>query len=122
MKITIFKKVSSAIILAVFLAIIGIFYYHYTEGWSYVDSSYFTIMTLTTIRYGDLVPTQDSTKIFTSFYAIFGIGIMLYLVITLIKDTWQNKECILRKFFRHYTNLINLLNQDFQKAKIVKFV
>ena len=75
------------VVLAVLLAVslgTGTLYFHYAEGWSIIDSFYFSTMTLTTIGYGDLAPTSEGTKLFTSFYAIFGIGIMLYIVRSVI--------------------------------------
>ncbi len=50
------------------------------QNWSYVDSFYFSAMTLTTIGYGDFFPTNDLSKIVTVFYAIFGVAIVLYLL------------------------------------------
>ena len=51
--------------LIVILLSIGTVYYNYAEGWSYVDSFYFSTMTLTTIGYGDIAPTSDGAKIYT---------------------------------------------------------
>jgi voltage-gated potassium channel len=51
---------------------IGTFLYHLLEGWSWLDSLYFVIVTLATIGYGDLSPTRPITKIITIFYAING--------------------------------------------------
>ena len=77
-------KITSVLIIAVFLLGVGTVYFHETEGWSYIDAFYFSTMTLTTIGYGDLAPTTNMTKIFTSFYAIFGIGLMLYILSSIL--------------------------------------
>jgi len=78
------KRVYYSVILVIILLSIGTFYYKHAEGWSYVNSFYFSTMTLTTIGYGDLAPTTDGAKIFTSVYALFGIGIMLYILSSVI--------------------------------------
>ena len=58
---------------------IGAFLYHWLEGWSWLDSLYFVIVTLATIGYGDLAPTKPITKLITIYYAINGIAILLML-------------------------------------------
>jgi hypothetical protein len=78
------KRMAFAAVIVLLLLSIGTSYYNYAEGWSPVDSFYFSTMTLTTIGYGDLAPTSDGAKIFTSFYAIFGIGVMLYILSSVI--------------------------------------
>lgn len=57
----------------------GAFLYHWLEGWSWLDSLYFVIVTLATIGYGDLSPTRPITKLITIFFAINGIAILLML-------------------------------------------
>ena len=56
----------------------GTLAYHSLEKWDYVDSFYFTGITMTTIGYGDLHPTTPFSKIFTVFFAFGGVGISLF--------------------------------------------
>jgi len=53
----------------------GTFFYMRFEGWSWLDALYFTVITLTTIGYGDLSPTQPISKIFTIIFIIVGLGV-----------------------------------------------
>lgn len=69
--------ITSALILA-----LGTVVYHILEGWSWVDSLYFSVITLTTIGYGDFSPTTDGGKIFTIFYIIIGLGMILSFINT----------------------------------------
>ena len=39
---------------------------------------YFTVVTVTTVGYGDFAPSTDIGKIFTIFFSFFGIGMALY--------------------------------------------
>ena len=64
--------------LTVFLIAIllsGSLFYHYAEGWRYLDSLYFSVTTLTTVH-----QTTDISKIFTIFYIIAGIGTMFAFI------------------------------------------
>lgn len=63
--------------LAFSILAIGTVTYHYTEGWSWVDSLYFCVSTLTTLGIGDLHPTTVGSKLFTILYLLIGIGILL---------------------------------------------
>ena len=62
--------------LALFVLGTGTVVYHYVEGWSWVDSFYFSSVALTTVGFGDLVPTTDASKLFTVFYIFSGISIV----------------------------------------------
>jgi len=62
----------------ILLVIFGTMFYSYFEEWSIVDSLYFTVMTLSTVGYGDLYPTYPLTKMFTVFYVLFGVYLMFY--------------------------------------------
>lgn len=58
---------------------VGAGLFHWLEGWSWLDSVYFVVITLTTIGYGDFSPTQPVTKVITIFYALNGIVVLLLL-------------------------------------------
>ena len=72
---------------------IGAALYHWLEGWSWLDSFYFVVITLTTIGYGDFSPTQPSTKLITVFYALNGI-IMLLMLFDIVRRVrrWELPE------------------------------
>ena len=59
------------------LIAIGTVSYRYLEGWSWVDSFYFTVCTVTTVGYGDLVPSTDVSRLFTAIYALAGVSLAL---------------------------------------------
>lgn len=70
---------------AVAMIFIGTFVFHWLEGWSWIDSFYFSVISLTTVGYGDFVPTEPLTKILSVVYIISGIG-MLFSLIDVIAD------------------------------------
>lgn len=69
----------------------GTVVYHFLEGWSWIDSLYFSIITLTTIGYGDFSPVTDAGKLFTIFYILIGIGIILSFINT-VYHHYNNKR------------------------------
>ncbi len=74
------KRLAVALISVGFLLALGTVFYHHFQQWSWLDSIYFTSMTLTTIGYGDHVPTLPITKIFTIFLAFTGVGMVFYTI------------------------------------------
>lgn len=56
---------------------IGTIFYHWIEGWRWLDSLYFCVITLATVGYGDFSPKTDAGKIFTMFYVFIGIGLLI---------------------------------------------
>lgn len=59
---------------------IGTVFYRFVEDLRWIDSLYFSVITLTTIGYGDISPTTTSGKVFTMVYVIVGVGIFVALV------------------------------------------
>lgn len=68
----------------------GTIVYHTVEGWSLVDSYFVSVMTLTTIGYGDLTPQTTFGKLFTTVLVFGGLGIVFTFVQMLARE--QAKE------------------------------
>lgn len=83
---------ASAILLLIDLLLIGTLFYSKYEGWSYLDSLYFSVTTLATVGYGDLHPTTPGSKIFTIFYILFGVGIGFFILGTIAKSIMDSRE------------------------------
>lgn len=85
-------KLKIAITSLIGLIVLGTLFYHISEGWRYIDSFYFTTVTLTTVGYGDLHVTKDVSKIFTAFFAVIGISITLYSLTIIGSDYFSRRE------------------------------
>lgn len=62
----------SALLLLIFVGTVS---YHWLEGWTWIQSFYFTVSTLATVGYGDLHPTTDESRMFTAFFILAGVSI-----------------------------------------------
>jgi hypothetical protein len=67
------------LIWALTVLLLGTLVYHWLEGWSYLDSLYFCVISLATVGYGDFTPTTEIGRAFTIVYVINGIVILLAL-------------------------------------------
>jgi voltage-gated potassium channel Kch len=66
--------------LSVVLLLVGAFLFHRVEGWTYFQSLYFSVITLTTVGYGDFSPDTFVGRLFTIFYVLIGVGIIVALI------------------------------------------
>jgi hypothetical protein len=95
--------------------IVGVAVYEHFEDWSLLNSVYFVIQTVTTIGYGNLVPSSDEAKMFTVFYIFIGI----LLVFSVMNDVGRRLVYFFRSryrtprrlnkfqvFVRHFLNLM----------------
>jgi voltage-gated potassium channel len=69
-----------AVIILALVVAVGTAGFHVFEGWSFVDSLYTTVVTLSTVGYGDFYPRTSEGRLFTIFLIIVGVGTMLYAV------------------------------------------
>lgn len=52
---------------------VGILFYTHVEGWDVLECVYFSTVTASTVGYGCVHPTTDDSRVFTSFYMLYGI-------------------------------------------------
>lgn len=70
-------------------------FFRYQEGWSWIDAWFFTVTTVSTVGYGNLVPATDLGKIATTVLIFCGIGIF-GLAATQIADQLVSRRIHLR--------------------------
>lgn len=76
-KKSIYKHIYKMLTVAAFLLLsLGTVVYHFLEGWSWVDSLYFSVVAVTTVGFGDLSPSTDGSKLFTVVYILLGITVI----------------------------------------------
>ncbi|WP_055435177.1 potassium channel family protein [Lacinutrix algicola] len=71
-------KIYLAIALLVFVLLTGVLGFKMISGYSWVDAIYMTVITITTVGFGEVQPLDDSSKIFTVFLILSSVVIVGY--------------------------------------------
>jgi len=84
----------------------GTWVFRLFEDWSWAESFYFSVATLTTVGYGDIAPTTDGSRIFTAFYILIGVGIVIAALTSigskyLKSQEQQFSDSITRRIIHH---------------------
>jgi voltage-gated potassium channel len=74
-----FKHLFVAAAYIFIVLVIGMAGYSYFEGLNAFDALYFSVVTLSTIGYGDFYPTTHEGKVFTLFFIPLGVSAFLYM-------------------------------------------
>ncbi len=81
------KKLILILLLLVGLWSLGIAGYVIIEGWSILDAIYMTVISLTTVGYGEVHPLSSAGKIFTIALLAMGLGLFSYSIGVLAEAT-----------------------------------
>ncbi|WP_425100707.1 potassium channel family protein [Tropicibacter sp. S64] len=68
-------KVLTLIVTLLAIILGGTVFFRVVEGWSWLDSYFFTVVTISTVGYGNLVPATALGKIGTTVFILLGLGI-----------------------------------------------
>merc|ERR1719161_1174398 len=58
----------------------GAFIYTQLETWTYLESLYFCFVTLSTVGFGDYLPSSPASKGFSIFYMVAGLGVCASII------------------------------------------
>jgi voltage-gated potassium channel len=92
----------AAVILAagVFVILAGTFVYSWLEGWSLLDSLYATVITVTTVGYGDVSPHSAAGRLFAVFFTLLAVGVAGYAVSVLAASVIERQSTKLQRALR----------------------
>jgi len=74
------RDLITAVLLFVGVLLIGIFGYHFIEGWSFLDSAYMTVITLSSVGFGEIRPLSAEGRVFTISLILMGLVSIGYIV------------------------------------------
>lgn len=67
-------------------------FYRYVEGWGWLDSFYFSVITISTVGYGDFSPETAAGKVFTIFYVLIGLGVFVTAATTIADSILSQRD------------------------------
>ena len=74
------RKLLFSILMLLVVVLFGIFGYTWIEGWNLLDSLYMTIITLSTVGYGEVREIGPGGRVFTVLLIVFGLFTITYIV------------------------------------------
>jgi len=86
-------KIYVAILLLIILLLVGITGYKIISGYSWIDAFYMTVITITTVGFGEVRPLDNSSKLFTIFLILSSVIILGY-ALSIITDYILNANSL----------------------------
>ena len=78
------------VVVAIIVAI-GTIFFRWVEGWSWLDAYFFTVVTLSTVGYGSLVPTTVVGKLATTVLIFLGLTVFALAIQQFSQITLMNR-------------------------------
>jgi voltage-gated potassium channel len=91
------SEIFPIILLTILLILIGTVGFALLEGWSWLVSLYATIITITTVGYGDFSPQTIPGRIFAIFFTLTAIGLAGYAISTLAANLIENAQVLAKR-------------------------
>lgn len=87
------RRILTALLIFSLILTIGTFGYRVIEGekWTYLDGLFMTVITLTTVGYGETHPLSNHGRLFTIILLFAGAGLMAYTVTSVAQFVIEGK-------------------------------
>src|SRR4030067_3666961 len=80
-----FRKIATLSCTLLAILMLGSLGYVWLEGWSFSDALFMTVITLTTVGYGETRPLSPLGRFYTMGLILTGMGVMFYIVTSLAR-------------------------------------
>ncbi|MFH2128339.1 MAG: potassium channel family protein, partial [Pseudomonadota bacterium] len=84
-------RVIWGVVCSLSVVLMGTLGYRWLEDYTWLESIYMTIITVTTVGFGEVRPLSSSGRIFTMVLMLSGVGTILYLLTTLTQLVVEGK-------------------------------
>ena len=78
-------RIVAGVTLLLAVVAFGVLGYMVVEGWSFLDALYMTVTTMTTVGFREVHPLSDGGRVYTIFVVLFGVGVALYILTTVVQ-------------------------------------
>ena len=79
------KHIAMAIFFSIIILAIGTTGYMLIEGWSLLDALYMTVITYSTVGYGEVHTVSEAGRLYTIFLIFLGVGFFMYVAGSIIQ-------------------------------------
>jgi voltage-gated potassium channel len=91
-----FRSIRSLLLLPIAILVFGTLGFIILEKLSFIDALYFTMVTISTVGYGDISPTNIASKLFSILLIVVGIGTFLTIITNITQVLVQRGQNRLR--------------------------
>lgn len=74
------SRIYTAVMMLVFLLLVGVMGYRFLSDYSWLDSIYMTVITITTVGFAEVNPLDTQSKVFTIFLILTSVVIVGYAI------------------------------------------
>ena len=107
---SLFSKVLYSLVVLLIIVIAGTIGYMFFEGWSVLDSFYQTIITVSTVGFGEVEKLSNAGKLFTAFLIITSFGTFAYAVTSITGYILSGDYRTYFREFKYMKNIETLTN------------
>lgn len=72
------QKIGKLLVMLAVITIVGTLGYMWLEGWGVTESLYMTVITLSTVGFGEVHLLSTAGRLFTTFLIVTGVGVVAY--------------------------------------------
>ncbi len=91
------SKITVALLLLLLVFMVGVIGFRFFSDYSWIDAFYMTVITITTVGYGEVMPLSPSEKVFVSLLIISSIFIVGYAISVTTEYILSKNTGILRQ-------------------------
>jgi len=73
-------KLKVVIVSLVLLIVLGTVLFRFLEPFTWIQAFYFTVSTMTTVGFGDLIPSSDSTRLVAALYMLVSVSLYVSFI------------------------------------------